>query len=102
MRLQKLYKGKPAVRLFSSLLLTKNLMVQPYHVSPQFGLCIRTRRGEARKKKTAPAQGRAEAVGGLYLGGSHRHRSTIQCITTCTQDAHRVSRPTAPSFPLRA
>ena len=34
------------------------------------------------QKETAPARGRAEAVGGLCLGGSHRHRSTIQCITT--------------------
>ena len=40
------------------------------------------------QKETAPARGRAEAVGGLCLGGSHRHRSTIQCITTCSQDAH--------------
>jgi hypothetical protein len=39
-------------------------------------------------KETAPARGRAGGRWGA-ASGSYRHRSPIQCVTTCFQDAHK-------------
>ncbi len=40
-------------------------------------------------KEMAPARRlHAEAVGGVSQDGAKRHRLTIQCIVTCSQDTH--------------